>query len=134
MDWRRIAIVIAATAALNSVLWLAARLLDVSLVVSPPSAGEPQQVPLAAVVFATVVPMSMSMVMFALLRRVLRQRATPVFVALAVVVTLLSMTPIVVDEVIDTASRIWLAPMHLLTGAAAIHLAVTMHDDRVAAT
>ncbi len=130
MEWRRITIAIAALTMVNVVLWLLADLVDVSLLVSPPSTSEPQQVPLGAVVFATVVPLSIGMGLLALLRRVLPARASPVFIVLAVLVTLLSMTPLVVDEVIDTASRLWLAPMHLLTGAAAVYLAVTMPAER----
>lgn len=103
------------------VLFGIARLVGISLLAASGPPGQSLPAPLTAVqiIVAVVVPALVATGIFALLRRVFKQRANRIFQVVALIVLLLSFGGPLSQDV-STANQIILALMHLVTAAAIV--------------
>jgi hypothetical protein len=103
------------------VLFGIARLLGIPLLVAGGPPGQSLPAPLTAlqIIVAVLVPALAATGMYALLRRVYKQRASRIFQVVALIVLLLSFgAPLSQD--VSTDNKIILALMHLVTAAAIV--------------
>jgi hypothetical protein len=112
-------VVAAAVTVLNLAVYGLARLLDVPMLLPAPDDGEVTRLPIGAVVAASVTAVAMGAVALGLLRHFVADRAMAAFVALVAVFVLASLAaPLSLDT--DTATKVVLVTMHLLTAAATV--------------